>query len=545
MRNTLLIGTLLAMSSAASTMPVGASPGAARAGDGLDYVLVRADGTGDVPDIQTALEVASTDFAFIELDNGVFTGPRNRNLDFLDKRINLRSLHGDPDSCVIDCESVDRAIFFENPIRTVIVRGITIRNGVGTDGGAIWAEDNRLTVRFCKFVNNQATEDGGAIFGKLSLIADCSFIDNHARNGGAVFGSIEGMTGCRFAFNTATREGGGAKCDVATIANCLFEENVAALLGGGLYMDDGSVSDCEFRGNTARSGGGLAAIHEFAELTLLVTDSQFIRNNATRDFGEGGGAYIRYTTMDGCLFAWNFAPKGGGLYSRDSESERCTFIGNQADEAGAIFGADGRIAHSIFTGNSSPFAYCGVVHDVFRMDCSNCWDNDGEDGCCPGWDDNISEDPLFCLSDSLDFALHSDSPCATAPCGLMGAFPVECGPSAAIPGADSFETLEPPIQAQPNPAFGGYPIEIRLRLGAEPLDGSRSIGCIVEIFDVGGRLVRSLATSTSEGSDLVIWDAREEDGSQVAAGVYVAMARRLNAGSTGATLGTARVVIIK
>ena len=320
MRNTLLIGTLLAMSSAASTMPVGASPGAARAGDGLDYVLVRADGTGDVPDIQTALEVASTDFALIELDNGVFTGPRNRNLDFLDKRINLRSLHNDPDSCIIDCESVDRAIFFENPIRTVIVRGITIRNGVGTDGGAIWAEDNRLTVRVCKFVNNQATEDGGAIFGKLSLIADCSFIDNHARNGGAVFGSIEGMTGCRFALNTATTLGGGAKCDVATIANCLFEENVAGILGGGLYIYDGSVSACEFRDNTADDGGGLAAVDEYDELTLLVTDSQFIRNNATGSFGEGGGAYIRYTTMDGCLFAWNSAFRGGGLYSRDSES---------------------------------------------------------------------------------------------------------------------------------------------------------------------------------------------------------------------------------
>ena len=43
---------------------------------------------------------------------------------------------------------------------------------------------------------------------------------------------------------------------------------------------------------------------------------------------------------------------------------------------------------------------------------------------------NISEDPLFCDPPSLDLRLHVDSPCAAeGVCGLIGAWPVGCGPA--------------------------------------------------------------------------------------------------------------------
>jgi hypothetical protein len=49
-----------------------------------------------------------------------------------------------------------------------------------------------------------------------------------------------------------------------------------------------------------------------------------------------------------------------------------------------------------------------------------------------GINGNISEDPLFCDPENLDFTLHADSPCApfTPPnpeCDLIGAWPVGCG----------------------------------------------------------------------------------------------------------------------
>ena len=51
-----------------------------------------------------------------------------------------------------------------------------------------------------------------------------------------------------------------------------------------------------------------------------------------------------------------------------------------------------------------------------------------------GLDGNISEDPLFCDPETLDFTLHPDSPCApfTPPnpeCDLIGAWPVGCSPT--------------------------------------------------------------------------------------------------------------------
>jgi hypothetical protein len=54
-----------------------------------------------------------------------------------------------------------------------------------------------------------------------------------------------------------------------------------------------------------------------------------------------------------------------------------------------------------------------------------------------GINGNVSEDPLFCDPENLDFTLHADSPCApfTPPnpeCDLIGAWPVGCGSTPVI-----------------------------------------------------------------------------------------------------------------
>jgi hypothetical protein len=72
-------------------------------GAGATTYLVRPDGTGDFPTIQAAV-AASASGDVIELANGTFTGPGNRDVDYLSKLVTIRSQSGNPEACVIDCQ---------------------------------------------------------------------------------------------------------------------------------------------------------------------------------------------------------------------------------------------------------------------------------------------------------------------------------------------------------------------------------------------------------------------------------------------------------
>ncbi len=66
-------------------------------------ITVAADGSGDYATIQAAI-MAARDGDVVELGEGTFMGEGNRDVDFLGKRIILRSRADDPDRCVIDCQ---------------------------------------------------------------------------------------------------------------------------------------------------------------------------------------------------------------------------------------------------------------------------------------------------------------------------------------------------------------------------------------------------------------------------------------------------------
>ena len=74
---------------------------------------------------------------------------------------------------------------------------------------------------------------------------------------------------------------------------------------------------------------------------------------------------------------------------------------------------------------------------------------------------NLSADPLFCNPDLADFRLQDDSPCAPGgECGLIGAWPVGCGPSTV--GESEAASIDPAIWSTPNPLVGGTTIAYRL-----------------------------------------------------------------------------------
>lgn len=99
-------------------------------------LLVRPDGSGDVPLIQDAID-ACKDGDTVALADGVFRGKGNRDLLFRGKAIVLTGRSGDPTRSVIDCfepsrgrGTAHRGIDF-GPADTAgaVARDLTIRNG--------------------------------------------------------------------------------------------------------------------------------------------------------------------------------------------------------------------------------------------------------------------------------------------------------------------------------------------------------------------------------------------------------------------------------
>jgi hypothetical protein len=116
------------------------------------------DGSGDYPTIEAAIDV-SVNGDVIELANGTFRGPGNRDIQVHEKLITIRSQSGDPSTCIIDCEgSVAEHhggfVFYSD----VLLEGVTVCNSYREYGtGAVCVISDGV-VRDCVFRNNGGNE---------------------------------------------------------------------------------------------------------------------------------------------------------------------------------------------------------------------------------------------------------------------------------------------------------------------------------------------------------------------------------------------------
>lgn len=105
------------------------------ADSGAATYLVRPDGTGDFPNIQSAIDAAHNGDT-IELADGVFRGEGNRDIDYRGLAITVRSRSGNPGDCVIMCEGTEldthRGFFFlsgegpESVLRDLTITGALV-----------------------------------------------------------------------------------------------------------------------------------------------------------------------------------------------------------------------------------------------------------------------------------------------------------------------------------------------------------------------------------------------------------------------------------
>jgi hypothetical protein len=152
--------------------------------------LVRPDGTGDFPTIQAAIN-ASVNGDVIELADGTFTGPGNRDIRYGGKAITVRSASGDPDRTIIDCEGSAPEhhcafIFDHGEGPGSILAGVTIANGFAVFGGGIFLTFCNPTLLRCTFYRNFANNGGGldCDLGATPRIVLCTFRENAARYSG-------------------------------------------------------------------------------------------------------------------------------------------------------------------------------------------------------------------------------------------------------------------------------------------------------------------------------------------------------------------------
>ena len=214
----------------------------------------------DYPTIQAAIDEVCFGEMVIIVADGVYTGPGNRDLDFLGKAITVRSENG-PENCIIDCEGTEgqphRGFSFHNgEDNATVLEGFTITDGYGPDvtvpwgaasaGGAILCTNQSSpTIRNCVMTSNVAGDLGGAIFCQIDsspVLDHCLIAKNTASHGGGMYcydGSSPEITNCTLGDNSVVTRGGAIRCledSSPTITNSIFWANEVADPCGGAEL---------------------------------------------------------------------------------------------------------------------------------------------------------------------------------------------------------------------------------------------------------------------------------------------------------------------
>jgi len=211
------------------------------------HSYVKADGTGDFPTIQDAINNSNNGDVVVVAD-GTYTGSGNRDIDFLGKAIIVRSENG-PENCIIDCEGTatesHRGFYFQSgENRDSILDGISIIGGYADPGSGIYCKASSPTIRNCVVRDNYAYSWGGGGI----MAENCS----------------PAIENCFITGNSSHGSGGGVKCYQASpkIINCSIIANTTSYSGAGACMslDDHSspeIINCILSRNAAGYGGAI------------------------------------------------------------------------------------------------------------------------------------------------------------------------------------------------------------------------------------------------------------------------------------------------
>lgn len=244
-----------------------------------------------------------------------------------------------------------------------------------SNGGAI-SSTGSLTIYNSKFVGNEASSKGGAVYHyksdgteenkpRLTLIDGCSFESNTSNRGGALYATDCEVTvkATTFAANSAIERGGAIYLSTADlILEGSTVNNNESPLGGAISIYSSStvkISNLTADDNHSSGNGGMLYI---SGSTLEINDS-IISNNKNSASKKNGGAIYSTSKAQITLKNVNFQNNestqyGGALYAvGDGEivMENVTATGNKAKKGGFVYGtynaSMGAAVISIISGN--------------------------------------------------------------------------------------------------------------------------------------------------------------------------------------------------
>ncbi len=391
---------------------------------------VKADGSGDFPTIQAAIDGAGVVNDTILLAAGTYIGEGNRDLDFNGKAIVILSESG-PEVTIIDCDAIPaienrRAFYFHNGEDTTsVISGITVVNGLidpdtlgRSAGGAI----------LCR---NQSSP----------LIDNCIFYSNTADSGGAIYaeGSVPLITSCEFIYNNAGYGAGVASygnTDELLIDQCLFGNNLAVGENAGVVRSTYSVmriSSCTFVDNRMFAYSDSAVIgYEASAYSRLDIENTIIAYNDAFPLS----AYVEMDSvfLSCCdLYGNSLGDWYGAYYAQQDMNGNMWIDPIFCDTALNDFHLDS--LSPCVPGN--PMNACGGLLGALDPGCQNCLDNDGDSICaeldncpetynldqtdsdgdevgdicdiCPGFNDNFNSDGDS-LPNGCDNCPYDDNP---------------------------------------------------------------------------------------------------------------------------------------
>lgn len=175
---------------------------------------------------------------------------------------------------------------------TASISGVTIENGNGSDGGAVYNPGGTVMLSNVNIANNSAPFYGAGVlnFGGTVVVTNSTFATNSsAEMGGAIF-----------------NEGGTVTLNNSTVAG-----NSAPYYGGAVYNAGGTLNltNSTFSNNSSTYYGG--AIWNSGYGTVTIVSSTFVGNSS----GQGGGIvnyYYSTATFKNSVFANN---TGGNCFS--------------------------------------------------------------------------------------------------------------------------------------------------------------------------------------------------------------------------------------